>query len=283
MDRTIPRRTAVITGAAGGMGQAVARFLGMEMDLILSDVNGGRLNLCAAALEEEGYTIVGVVTGFLEDDSVLRDLIKAQSRAGRLGALIHTAGLSPAMAEWQAILRVNIVATEKLLRAFEPILTPGAVAVLIASIAGYKAKALPELDALLAAPLAEDFLERIEPLLESLCIPGDAFGLKTQAYFASKREVIRLCERRAPAWAKKGARIISVSPGTTWTPMARREVEENPLTRAVVEATPLGRWGTAMDIANAVRFLVSDAASFITGCDLRVDGGATPATNGPIH
>lgn len=65
--------------------------------------------------------------------------------------------------------------------------------------------------------------------------------------------------------------------------MARTEAETNAMSLAVVEATPLGRWGTAMDIANAVRFLISDAASFITGCDLRVDGGVTPKMNGPVH
>jgi NAD(P)-dependent dehydrogenase (short-subunit alcohol dehydrogenase family) len=65
--------------------------------------------------------------------------------------------------------------------------------------------------------------------------------------------------------------------------MARKEAETNTMSLAVVEATPLRRWGTAMDIANAVRFLISDAASFITGCELRVDGGVTTAMNGPLH
>jgi NAD(P)-dependent dehydrogenase (short-subunit alcohol dehydrogenase family) len=178
---------------------------------------------------------------------------------------------------------VNLVTTEKLLRAIEPSLTSGTVAVLIASMAGHVAAVKPELDVLMADPLANEFLDKAGLALEELLIPGNPYGVKTVAYFASKREVIRVCERRAPEWARFGARIVSISPGTIWTPMARKEAETNTMSLAVVEATPLRRWGTAMDIANAVRFLISDAASFITGCELRVDGGVTTAMNGPLH
>ena len=58
--------------------------------------------------------------------------------------------------------------------------------------------------------------------------------------------------------------------------MGRREAETNPGAAAVVAATPMGRWGSPLDIAAAAAFLISDAASFITGCDLRIDGGVTP-------
>jgi NAD(P)-dependent dehydrogenase (short-subunit alcohol dehydrogenase family) len=283
MKPTIARRIAVITGACGGMGQAAARLLGMEMDLLLTDLNQARLENFAAQLREDGYQLAGVVAGNLGDAAVLAALITQQQAAGLLGALVHTAGLSPALADWRPILDVNLVTTEKLLRAIEPALTSGSVAVLIASMAGHIAAVTPALDALMADPLADKFLDKAGVALAEVLIPGDPYGLKTVAYFASKREVIRICERRAPQWARVGARIVSISPGTIWTPMARTEAETNAMSLAVVEATPLGRWGTAMDIANAVRFLISDAASFITGCDLRVDGGVTPKMNGPVH
>jgi NAD(P)-dependent dehydrogenase (short-subunit alcohol dehydrogenase family) len=283
MTPTITRRIAVITGACGGMGQVSARLLGMEQDLVLTDVNKDKLESLAARLRDEGYNIAGLVSGDLQDDAVIDTLVVTQRTAGALGVLLHTAGLLPALADWQPILIVNVVATEKLLHAIEPSLTSGSVAVLIASMAGHIAAVRPELDALMADPLAEEFLENARILLEQVRIVDDPFGLKTVAYFASKREVIRMCERRAPAWAKRGARIVSISPGMIWTPMARKEAEDNAMSLAVVEATPVRRWGTAMDIANAVRFLASDAASFITGCDLRIDGGVSPAMNGPLH
>ena len=93
----------------------------------------------------------------------------------------------------------------------------------------------------------------------------------------------RSCERRVGAWGRKGARIVSLSPGMIYTPMARREVENNDMPRATLEATPVGRWGTPADIAAAARFLASGAAGFISGCDLRIDGGVTPAMYGPGH
>ena len=283
MKPTIARRIAVITGACGGMGQAAARLLGMETDLVLTDLNQAKLENFTAQLQDEGYRVAGLVAGNLGDATVLGALISQQQAAGPLGALVHTAGLSPALADWRPILDVNLVATEKLLRAIEPSLTSGTVAVLLASMAGHIAAVKPALDALMADPLADKFLDKAGLALEEVLIPGDPYGLKTVAYFASKREVIRICERRAPEWARVGARIVSISPGTIWTPMARAEAETNAMSLAVVEATPLGRWGTAMDIAHAVRFLISDAASFITGCDLRVDGGVTPTMNGPMH
>jgi NAD(P)-dependent dehydrogenase (short-subunit alcohol dehydrogenase family) len=283
MTPTITRRIAVITGACGSIGQAGARLLGMEQDLVLTDVNGAKLESLVAQLRDEGYTIAGSVAGNLEDDAVIDALVATQREAGTLAVLLHTAGFSPALADWQPILIINLVAIEKLPRAIEPSLTSGSVAVLIASMAGHIAAIRPELDALMADPLAEGFLERSRMLLEKVCIPDDPFGLKTVAYFASKREVIRICERRAPGWAKRGARIVSISPGIIWTPMARKEAEDNAMSLAVVEATPVGRWGTAMDIANAVRFLASDSASFITGCDLRIDDGVSPAMNSPLH
>ena len=177
---------------------------------------------------------------------------------------------------WEAILRANLVATEHLLRAFEPQLEPQSVAVLIASMAGHIAPAAPEIDAVLDEPLAEDLLQRMQPLLQAVSRQGDPNGLAGSAYSCSKRAVIRMVERRAKAWGERGARIVSISPGMIWTPMGRREVETGPGAAAIVDATPVGRWGTPMDIANAVDFLVSDLAGFISGCDLRVDGGVTP-------
>jgi short-subunit dehydrogenase len=71
MKSTIERRIAVITGACGGMGQAVARLLGMEMDLVLTDVNQVKLENFAAQLREDGYKLRGLVAGNLGDAAVL--------------------------------------------------------------------------------------------------------------------------------------------------------------------------------------------------------------------
>jgi NAD(P)-dependent dehydrogenase (short-subunit alcohol dehydrogenase family) len=107
-------------------------------------------------------------------------------------------------------------------------------------------------------------------------------------YRLAKRAVIRLCERAAITWGERGGRVVSLSPGLINTAMGRLELENNPIKTWMVENTPVGAHrrgdgavlpGQSEDIANAVAFLCSDAASFVSGCDIRVDGGLIGAMN----
>lgn len=270
----MPRRKALITGAAGGMGRACARLFGATQDLVLTDAAGPALERFSAELTQEGYTVTGAHAGDLGSDEVIAAL--AASLGGDLPlTLIHTAGLSPTQADARAILTVNLIATVKLLDAIEPVLRPGSAAVLIASMAAHLMPEIPQAKALLAAPLAPGFLDQISAFIGQMSPqPEAAPGI---AYSLSKQGVIGEVERRAVAWGKYAARITSISPGIILTPMGRKELTEGQGAAQLNAAAPAGRPGTAADIALAAQFLASDAASFITGCDLRVDGGATVA------
>jgi NAD(P)-dependent dehydrogenase (short-subunit alcohol dehydrogenase family) len=93
------------------------------------------------------------------------------------------------------------------------------------------------------------------------------------AYAASKAGVVQLTKSLAVAWAEDGIRVNAIAPGWIETPMtvpARTDAARN---RAILDRTPLGRWGTPHDIVGPALFLASDAASFITGTVLVVDGG----------
>jgi NAD(P)-dependent dehydrogenase (short-subunit alcohol dehydrogenase family) len=93
------------------------------------------------------------------------------------------------------------------------------------------------------------------------------------AYAASKAGVVQLTKSLAVAWAEDGIRVNAIAPGWIETPMtvpARSDAARN---RAILERTPLGRWGTPDDIVGPALFLASDAARFITGAVLPVDGG----------
>lgn len=265
------RPLALITGAYGGMGLACARQLGRNHDLVLTGRDRSRLDATAQRLIEEGYIIAGAIAGDIADASTSDALSIATAKAGPLHAFVHTAGLSPALADWRDIMRVNVVGTARLLKAMGPLLGKGSVAVMIATSTAYY---LPGVDAatqaLLDNPEAADFVDRIEAHLPGS--PADPHGKAGAAYVLSKWWMLRICEALAAAFGAKGARIATISPGMIWTPMGRKEAEA-PHVAEMVTSMPIPRWGTPMDIADAVEFLVSDRAAFITGCDILADGG----------
>ncbi len=269
----LARRKALITGASGGMGRACARLFGNTQDLVLADASP-KLQGFAEELTAEGYTVTGVHTGDLGDDTLLAAIMA--DMAGELPlTLIHTAGLSPSLASADAIMRVNLVATVKLLDAIEPLLRPGSAAVQIASSAGHLMPEIPDATALMENPLAPDFMDKINVLIETMG-KGDAYTMAGISYSLSKQAVLAITRKRALTWGPLGARITSISPGMILTPMGRKEVE-TPGGAMMQNAAPLGRPGVAADIALAAHFLASDNASFITGCDLLVDGGSIAA------
>jgi len=273
------RPLAVITGACGGMGLACARVFARHHRLVLTDVSAERLASLAAQLTADGAVVAAQAAGDISGAEAIAAIAQAVEAHGPLGALVHTAGLSPALAPWDRIVEVNLSGTVRLLDALEPRLAPGAAAVLIASIAGHKFTSKPEIDALLADAGAPGLAERARPHLEALAGGADAQLLAATAYGFSKYGVIRLCEQRAGAWGARGARIVSISPGMISTPMGRKEVDENELASSMLKATPAGGWGAPLDIASAAEFLASDLAGFVSGCDLRVDGGLIGALN----
>lgn len=96
------------------------------------------------------------------------------------------------------------------------------------------------------------------------------------AYNFAKRGVHLLVEKYAVAFGKKGARIVSLSPGIIMTPMGEQAAADHPEQMNYMKMmTPAGRNGKPEDIAYAISFLADDRASFITGSDLLVDGGLT--------
>jgi NAD(P)-dependent dehydrogenase (short-subunit alcohol dehydrogenase family) len=128
----------------------------------------------------------------------------------------------------------------------------------------------PELDALVEDPRAERFLDLA-------CARLQDSGL---AYAWAKRGVVRAAARAAVAWSRRGGRVNSISPGLIDTGMGRRELEAQPMMRVILDRTPLGRLGRAEEVAALVGFLVSDEASFVSGIDVLVDGGALEGLRG---
>ena len=269
-------KKVLITGAAGGMGRACARLFGMTHELVLADVSADRLNAFADELEADAYTVGARIAGDSCDDAVLAQMVAALG-GGAPFVLVHTAGLSPSMAGWEAIMRVNLHGTAKIMAALEPLVVPGTVAVLIASTAGHGLPSIPGFEEVLADALGADLVERCRPFIEGMMAKAGAAMAPGMSYSFSKLGVLKLGERKAMDWGPKGGRVVTISPGLMLTPMGRQELEKTNGAKQVLDAAPVGRPGTAQDIAVVARFLASDEASFISGSDVRVDGGAVSA------
>jgi len=263
----------IITGATGGMGRACAWLFGSAHELVLTDVGREPLEQFAEELRDDGFRVLAFA-GDIASEPVLSRIAQVADGTCPI-TLIHTAGIGPSQADWRTIISINLIAAARVVRAVEPSLAAGSVAVLIASMAGYMMPPVPQLAALVADPLAPGLLDALAPIVAEMAPEDGVEGNQGLAYILSKYGIHRLAENCAGPWGRKGARIASISPGFIMTPMGRRELISSPTSAAHADTSPLGRRGTAMDIALAAQFLASDAAAYVTGCDLRVDGGST--------
>jgi len=272
----------VVTGGAGAMGSACASALAPTVDaVLLCDLDHERLAATAEWLSPTTTASVHTVAGDLGRPDVVVDLAARARDLGDRHSLVHTAGLSPSMAGWREILDVDLVASARLLDAFALFVVPGSVAVCLASISGHMGSFDPAMDALLDDPYAADLESRFQALEGDEPEPGATYRL-------AKRGVIRLCERAAVTWGASGGRVVSLSPGLIDTAMGRLELVHNPIKTWLAEQTPVGAArtdpdtvlpGLTSDIADTVAFLCSDKAAFVSGCDIRVDGGLVGALN----
>ena len=139
----------VITGVRG-LGLACARRLGVGKQLVLADNNPEVLAQTAQHFEEEGYNVRTAVVNVADRNSV-NELAELVTKTGRLATLVHTAGVSPGMADWETIFNVNLVGTIHVLNAFKPLAADGTVAFVTASNAAYYAPVPPEVEEKLAS------------------------------------------------------------------------------------------------------------------------------------
>jgi NAD(P)-dependent dehydrogenase (short-subunit alcohol dehydrogenase family) len=258
----------VVTGI-GGMGVVAARRLGNGRKLVIADFDGAKLATEAAALAADGFDVTPVEVD-VSDRASVANLVTTAGALGSLRALVHTAGLSPTMASGERVLQVDLLGTEYVLEAFTSLVTQGTVAVCIASMAGYMSPLTSEQCAALITAEADDLLDLVGPT------EGLDFGM---TYCIAKRVNHLRVERYAGVWGPLGGRVASISPGIISTPMGQQEMSEGSTEQmqAQLDMSAVPRIGTAEDIGAAVQWLCGPEASFVTGVDLRVDGGVTAA------
>jgi NAD(P)-dependent dehydrogenase (short-subunit alcohol dehydrogenase family) len=245
---------AIVTGAGSGMGRCcVDRLAGLAdhllaVDLVAPHVDGAIAVACDVA-----------------DSGAVAALADRVQELGTLRAVVHAAGISPTMAEARRVFEVDLVGTQLLLDAFEPLVVAGSAAVCFSSMAAYQIAPFvdPAHDELIDDPMAVGFLDRISALITD----------SGHAYAVAKRGVVRAVARAAVRWGPRGGRVNSIAPGIIDTPMGRQELEQQPLMRDMLDQVPLARLGKPDEVAAVAAFLVSDDASFVSGVDVLVDGG----------
>jgi NAD(P)-dependent dehydrogenase (short-subunit alcohol dehydrogenase family) len=254
-------QVTVVTGAAGGMGRAIAHaFAEQGRPLILCDLHAGPLEAVATELGET--TRVELAVGDVSDPAYPAALL-AKVGARNIGVLAHAAGVSPSMTSGERIFDINFSATKRLVEGLLPSMAAGGAIILIASNSGQ----------LTSHPILDRALKKYLAGRRSLIV--DQMRRRPQtAYATSKRAVQLYAQTAARACGRAGVRIVSLSPGIIDTDMGRLEEKAGPAISRMIELAPIGRQGRADEIASVVKFLASPAASYITGTDILVDGGA---------
>jgi NAD(P)-dependent dehydrogenase (short-subunit alcohol dehydrogenase family) len=269
-------RTAIITGGAGGMGLATAKIMGADHHVVLADVNQERLDAAVAELCARGITAEAVVSDITDRASI--DALFAKANAsGELRAVVHTAGVSPQMGKPDFIVRINALGTINVANAALSAATPGFALVNVASIAGHTAPGI--LVSKKRNRLASTDPERLVRKMTAAAKVAPK-GLRSGiAYGLSKQFVIWYSQTMAAAFGAKGARILSVSPGSFDTAMGRLEKKSG--SERLLLAAALKRFGTPEEMAQLLAFCASEKAGYLTGVDILNDGGTkagfTPA------
>jgi NAD(P)-dependent dehydrogenase (short-subunit alcohol dehydrogenase family) len=236
-------KVALVTGAARGIGFATAqRFLADGWSVALLDLETETLTRAVAALGAPDRTLP-LICDVSSADQVATAMRQVKERFGGLDALVNNAGiaifkpaLETSLAEFQRVLNVNLVGAFIMTQAAVPLLRRGGAIVNITSISGLRASTL-----------------RV-------------------AYGTSKAALAHLTQQFALELSVRGIRVNAVAPGPVDTAMAK--AVHTPAIRTDYHNTvPLGRYGLEAELAEAIHFLCSDRASYITGQELAVDGG----------
>ena len=249
MDYEIQGKVALVTGAASGIGRATAELLArMGARVVASDIDGERGTAAADALRDGGAEIAFTAVDVTDGDAVAGLVRTAVQQFGRLDIAANCAGVGGGHGSthaypedvWDRIVSINLRGTWLSMRAeIEAMVSQGGGAVVNVS--------------------------------STLGLRGSGFA---SPYSASKHGVLGLTRTAALEYASAGIRVNAVCPGAIDTPMMDETFDRFPGFReALLAYVPMGRMGRPDEVAHVIAWLASDAASFITGEYITVEGG----------
>ena len=240
-------RTAVVIGGTSGIGRALAHGLAEAgADVVCTSRGAHQVETAATEIEQLGRRTLRA-TSDVSDRSSLDDLLAAcTAEFGKVDILINSAGITKrtptvdlAEEDWAAILETNLTGTLRACQVF-------------------------------GRHMVENGYGRIINIA-SLSTFVSLF--EVAAYSASKAAVASLTKSLAIEWAKRGVNVNAIAPGVFRTALNQKLLDETPRGQEFLARTPMGRFGDVTELAGAAVFLASEAASFVTGEIIVVDGG----------
>jgi gluconate 5-dehydrogenase len=242
-------KTALITGSSAGIGFALARGLGRAgARIVLNGRRAEALEAARAALAGEGLTVHVACFDVTDPAAVEAGVAGIERDVGAIDILVNNAGIQRRMPldefpeeTWRELMATNLDSVF------------------------YVAKAV-----------ARRMIPRKAGAIVNICSVQSELGRPNIApYAASKGAVKMLTKGMAIDWGKHGIRVNGLGPGYFATELNKALVADEAFSRWLTNRTPLGRWGEVDELVGACVFLVSPAASFVTGHVLYVDGGVT--------
>jgi NAD(P)-dependent dehydrogenase (short-subunit alcohol dehydrogenase family) len=243
-------RRALITGGAKGLGQVIATALAQAgADVAIASRT---LSECQSAADEiatsTGRKALAFSVDVTKSDDIARLASEVESSLGPVDVLVNNAGINVrgaagelAETDWDAVIAINLKGPFLCASAFGPSMAKRGWGRII----------------------------NMGSILSVIALPGRA------PYASAKAGVLNLTKVLALEWATKGVTVNAICPGPFATDMNKQLLDDPVKYKAFVEKIPMGRWGDLHEIAGAAVFLASDAASYVTGSALFVDGGWT--------
>jgi gluconate 5-dehydrogenase len=246
-------KIAIVAGGAGGIGEALAMGLGIHgATVVVSSRNREAIEKVAKQITAaSGNEAVAIASDVTDESSVQNMVDQIMQKYGKIDILVNAMGMNVKrdafeypMEDWDKLFAVNVKGT-----------------MIACKIVG--------------KVMREQKAGAIVNLSSVRGIRGYTGG--NTGYCATKGAVELITKALALEWAPHNIRVNALGPALVITPGTRHIAENPELAKKYASAVPLGRIGMPEDMAGAVNFLVSDAASFVTGQTIYVDGGLTAA------
>lgn len=264
------KNVCVITGGGSGMGLAATKYMPKDKCIVLSGRTVKKLENAVAELEALGYEAHAHACDTSDRLSV-RTLADYAASLGEIKNVINAAGLSPAMAKPEQLLRVNALGTVYVNQEFSRRMNPGSVIVDVSSNSAY---VLPQfLISKRAYALAEtDETLFLKKLLKKSNLPRGDYEKSGFAYAMSKNFVVWYAAKCAFEYGKRGIRVVSLSPGLIATDMGNLEAKEG---GDLIGYAAEERMGTPDELGFALATVADERNGYLAGIDILCDGGST--------